>query len=81
MFHYPPYIYFILIGSSGEILCFLAGSLDFVFPDGLLLTSSSVVNRQSRRFNAAEPASLCSLAFANLKESILLPPTVVYIMY
>ena len=66
-----PYIYFILLGSSGAIVCFLAGLMDFVLPEGLQFTSSSVVKRQSRSFSAADPASLCSFAFASLKGSIL----------
>ena len=51
-------MYFIRTGSNGAIVALLAGSLDLVFPEGLQLTNSSVVKRQSNNFNPEEPGSL-----------------------
>ena len=66
------------MGSKGAIVALLEGSLDLVFPEGLQLTNSSVVKRQSNNFNPADPGSLWSLALASLRGSTRLEMSSLY---
>ena len=69
LYTYLPSIKFIFFGSNILMVCWRMGSLDFVTPEGLQFTNSSVWKTHSINFSAAISGLLASLALASLSWS------------